>query len=451
LPRQNSNPHMINGVPLEGLGAASNFAGARKSIPFFASLNANDGGSSGFLCGGTILDETHILTAAHCVVNGGRLLPFVDVTLAPNIDSSRTFLFTARGRATVHPSYVDEEPEYDMAIVTIDKRIPFGDEMAPATLASKNPPVGTAALVMGHGVTERGSTSSLVRTATNIVMDCARSTAFSARKETVICMRGIDPTRQNVQAATCQGDSGGPAVINGAVVGVVSSGTDGCGQNGDVDNSNFCSVAAKRSWILQLVPNAKFDDGAAAPVPRIPSPSPSPSTSSQSPSQQGNGCYTLRSSDQFLDAVALRFGLTQEALEAANPRASWRVGETIVVPGGARVAPCSAPRPPMQQAPSVQQPTPTSQSAPQPGGSRRELVRQGDGWYSIARRTMPAPLTAAKVRQLQDSNPGITALVPGTYVVIPTTSSRVYARSRARLDQPPSLLSSSNARRLPRG
>lgn len=145
-----------------------------------ASLKLNSENSP--FCGGTVIGERHILTAAHCVTwlkENGYTTYDIEVRLGftvisnpgPNVESYRL------KRATVHPNYNtgNTGKGYDIAILTLDRAIdfnrstfiskvclPFRNSTPPADLANPEYPLPHTSLVaIGWGVTrEQGTETS---------------------------------------------------------------------------------------------------------------------------------------------------------------------------------------------------------------------------------------------------------------------------------------------------
>ncbi len=239
--------------------AQRNFAGARAPVPYLVEMRVPlgesvakvlflffffscaplthtcvAGGGSEALCGGSIIDETHVLSAAHCVVDEGVQVATTVIISVTNNRNGRP-IWTGRGRAVVHPSYRDNT-EADVVVVTLSERIPLGGDIQAVPLAPENPAVGTWGLLAGYGTTlhSQDNDSPLIKTVENSVSRCSPA---NARK---ICVRGVD--RAQRRGNSCVGDSGGPLVIDGMLVGVLSRGSPDCGRD-SVDIGEFCSVA----------------------------------------------------------------------------------------------------------------------------------------------------------------------------------------------------------------
>lgn len=183
-----------------------------------------------FVCGGSIISRTRILTAAHCVIEG-RLF-FVKA------GSSSIFGTAYRvGKVTKHPEYDDNTFEYDFAILELKNRIELNPQTQPIKFANAKDvdiPDGSMLEVFGWGYTQNSEESSgqlrKVEVAKYNQKKCEKDVKETALKyfpeevplnvtKTMICA-GYEEGGKDA----CQGDSGGALVYNNVQVGVVSWG-----------------------------------------------------------------------------------------------------------------------------------------------------------------------------------------------------------------------------------
>ena len=189
--------------------------------PYQVSLQA--GGEH--YCGGSIIDATTIITAAHCVegetASGTTIRAGVtDVTSSAGQD-------VAVASIIAHPSYSQNELA-DIAIIKLAEPLTLGGNVQAiplATAAQVNAAVtGT---VSGWGaISEEGEgSSSLLEADVPLVNDAVCSAALGSDPATEVCAGGTGTD-------SCYGDSGGPLVVNSAdgpvLAGVVSWGEE-CG------------------------------------------------------------------------------------------------------------------------------------------------------------------------------------------------------------------------------
>ncbi|MEU6642263.1 serine protease [Saccharomonospora sp. NPDC046836] len=178
-------------------------------------------------CGGTLVASDTVVTAAHCAVAVDRS----ELGVVAGRQDKRTADGMEAGvrDVWVPPAYEDPTTGDDLAVLTLDRRVPYRPARVagPADQARYAP--GTMATVLGWGrLEEGGAKSTTLRSARVPIVDdetCGRAYG-SYDSRTMVCAGypegGVD---------ACQGDSGGPLMVGNTVVGVVSWG-EGCGEPG---------------------------------------------------------------------------------------------------------------------------------------------------------------------------------------------------------------------------
>ncbi|CEN62918.1 hypothetical protein ASPCAL09546 [Aspergillus calidoustus] len=211
-----------------------------------------------FAGGGSIIDETHILTAAHCVSGSP--------TDAYTVHAGSALW--ASGGMKVNVSSITKHPEYgkpialenDIAIVTLAESLTFGPYMQPISLprlhasdsdSSSALVAGQEIVVSGWGDTGEGrGMSSTLHAVTEEIIERGKCAAAYGRDNLRITDGMFCAGAPGGGKGACQGDSGGPAVADGILVGIVSWGY-WCGRQGYP--SVFSRVAYYRDWITQVI------------------------------------------------------------------------------------------------------------------------------------------------------------------------------------------------------
>jgi Trypsin len=206
-----------------------------------------------------VLDATHVLTAAHCVVAPGQTLPrpassltvmagFTDLRAAPPPGSQTVGVASLR----VHPLYDEATKTDDVAVLTLATALSLsGPRIKAIALApvGGGPAPGAALGFSGYGAQVEGRLPDgklYGATLTAITDDQCRPNIAVNASAGVQCVAAANQ-------ASCFGDSGGPLTAGGAQVAVASyAPLDGCARG----PSGFADVTA---------PEVRaFIDGAAA-------------------------------------------------------------------------------------------------------------------------------------------------------------------------------------------
>ena len=80
-----------------------------------------------YMCGGSLVDENTILSAAHCFQKQGVMTSSVDIVLSEHdrdtVGDKELFLAVPGSSITVHPQYDEETHEHDMATIRLNSPI----------------------------------------------------------------------------------------------------------------------------------------------------------------------------------------------------------------------------------------------------------------------------------------------------------------------------------------
>ncbi|XP_042867536.1 trypsin-like [Penaeus japonicus] len=247
----------VAGHPREHAGHIGRIVGGVEAkpgeFPFQVFLNIKKFGIQ-FLCGGALLDESRILTAAHCL--DGVASP-ADILAVAGEHSIVEEEGTEQERAVVamipHEDYEgDSKLGADLAILQVASPFTLGDRVSVAPLAGAgyDPPAGSTCTILGWGTTtESGSVSPVLLKASLGVeaRDICKEIITESRPSAVVDSSVICAGGNGLQD-TCQGDSGGPLLCDGVVAGVVSWGL-GCAHLGFP--GIYTNVAHYLGWISQ--------------------------------------------------------------------------------------------------------------------------------------------------------------------------------------------------------
>ncbi|XP_044755195.1 serine protease easter-like [Coccinella septempunctata] len=237
-------------------------------FPWMAMLFYTTSNGPDFLCGGSLISDKYVLTAAHCIhdnILGVRVGEFNIIT---SKDCQRNSGVCAPPHQDFHIDTIVMHPEYDKKtqsndIALIRLSVPAdmnSDYVGPICLPLWNStnPDGATMTVAGWGMTENGYKSPILKKAEvpEVPLDTCRKIFhhYAEILDTQICAGGK-------RKDSCSGDSGGPlfniATGNGRAryvqAGIVSFGPKNCGTFGLP--GIYTRVQSYVDWILnQLQP-----------------------------------------------------------------------------------------------------------------------------------------------------------------------------------------------------
>ncbi|KAF5281358.1 hypothetical protein FQR65_LT14756 [Abscondita terminalis] len=221
-------------------------AAAISSYPYQVSLRSQ---SNSHFCGGSIISNNLVLTAAHCLT--GRTAGTVAVVAGTNSISSGGTRYSV-AELISHPSYNTGNNGQDIALIKIAGTFTYDANVRPVQLASSYPPVGANLTLTGWGLQSYPSNTlpnilQCVHLAAIDVEQCKSLLPGYPVTSTHLC------TKSRKGQGACQGDSGGPLVYGNAQVGVVSWGIPCAKGYPDV----FTSVPSYINWIITNARNAR--------------------------------------------------------------------------------------------------------------------------------------------------------------------------------------------------
>lgn len=199
-----------------------------------------------FICGGTIIEASTILTAAHCIPT---TTPTVWSVRAGATSRSRSDSLTQTVRASrvvVHAQYSKTTNANDIAIIKLSRPLNLNSAVGVASLPATGtePVAGSNAVATGWGTTSEGGrvSDTLMAVTLPVVSQATCQRAYGSRIINSMMCAGV------AGKDTCQGDSGGPLAQQGTrtLIGVTSFGA-GCGRSGYP--GVYTKVSAYRSWI----------------------------------------------------------------------------------------------------------------------------------------------------------------------------------------------------------
>ncbi|MFM9107341.1 MAG: trypsin-like serine protease [Chloroflexota bacterium] len=235
-----------------------------------------------YLCGGSLIDATHILTAAHCAkgASASSITAYIGGGTVSGGVPTGSIVRTASAVA-VHPQYRSSSMVNDAAVITLSQPVPSAANggIDPISFVPSGSTLGLAEnqllTVAGWGTTSSGGSlpGKLMAVDVPVQTDAYCKQQYRLTDAQVAAMFCAGPKEGGKDS--CQGDSGGPIFfLNNGVytqVGIVSWGT-GCAWAGYPGVYSRVAAPAINSFIAGFLAPAPPPSDVTAPSVAITSP-----------------------------------------------------------------------------------------------------------------------------------------------------------------------------------
>lgn len=216
------------------------------------------GGGGYHMCGGTLINDQWIVSAAHCFYRWKRLSDYA-ITLGSHDrdDMDDTQVNSKLGGIWVHENYDTRTLDNDIALLKLENPVSLTDYIDTACVATNDYPADTMCVVTGWGNQETTVDNPKLQQVYVPIIDsatCNRENWYDGGVSDNMFCAGYSAGGKD----SCQGDSGGPFVCQNAasgaweLTGVVSWGY-GCAD--PLNPGVYTRVTRYVDWISGIVNN----------------------------------------------------------------------------------------------------------------------------------------------------------------------------------------------------
>ncbi|XP_066591617.1 transmembrane protease serine 9-like [Prorops nasuta] len=174
-------------------------------------------------CGGSILNENYVLTAAHCVT----LYRSNDIIVIAGVLDNNLKNYTHEVEKIITHQRYDPKDSYinDIALIKVKKPFEKVPTIKNVLLPSKDEPIneGDKVVVSGWGaLSENGPSTNILRRVDIFIANQTYCKDMYKKTGSMIYKNQLCAYDPKIPKGSCYGDSGGPLSFHGKIIGIVS-------------------------------------------------------------------------------------------------------------------------------------------------------------------------------------------------------------------------------------